>query len=135
MQYKGIELKCAQEEFDEFRASVPVSYTIHDFSELYNGAVVSNPTGVENAKYYVLKSGDIVYLQTHTPNDEGFLPMTDANIMGYINAHVDMITENLAIAKYAKTQEDVINELRTQLATATDGLTVIQDAVNMLLGV
>lgn len=69
-------------------------YTIHEFSELYNGHEVPNPTGDEKAVYYIFMIGDKIYLQTHKPDVDGFIPVYREDV-DVIEAHIaQVVAEN-----------------------------------------
>ena len=44
-----------------------ITYQIHSFDEPYNGHIIENPTGDENAIYYTFTHGERNFLQTHKP--------------------------------------------------------------------
>lgn len=69
-----------------------IPYTIHEFSELYNGHEVPNPTGDEKAVYYMFMIGNRQFLQTHKPFVEGIQPVyrEDTDV---IEDHIDRILQ------------------------------------------
>lgn len=72
--------------------SKKIPYTIHEFSELYNGHEVLNPTDDEKAIYYKFMIWERQFLQTHKPYVEGILPVyrEDTDI---IEAHIAQVKE------------------------------------------
>jgi len=67
-------------------------YTIHLFSELYNGHQIDNPTGDPTAIYYTFTIGDRNFLQTHKPNVQWFEPVYSTDI-DLIEAHIASLQE------------------------------------------
>ena len=121
MQYKGIELSCTQEEVDAFVAGIQLYTEIRDFSQKFNGVTIENPTENQDAKYYILKVQETLFLQTHTPFDPGFVVITDANAEAVIEAHKQSIVDELIIATFMKKPEDTTNEkIRDLMLVATD---------------
>ncbi|WP_025026325.1 hypothetical protein [Caldalkalibacillus mannanilyticus] len=106
MIYKDVELKCTEEKLDEFISGLDINYSLHDFDELYNGVKVANPTNDANAKYYVLKLNDMVYLQAHSPFDSGFVAITDENFEEVMNGHKESIVDDLIFGKFAVNKEE-----------------------------
>ncbi|MGG1663840.1 hypothetical protein [Brevibacillus sp. NRS-1366] len=121
MQYKGIELSCTQEELDAFVAGIQLYTEIRDFSQKFNGVTIENPTENPNAKYYILKVQETLFLQTHSPFDPGFVAITDTNAEAVIEAHKQSIIDNMVMATFMKEPEDTTNEkIRDLMLVATD---------------
>ncbi|QRG68613.1 hypothetical protein [Brevibacillus choshinensis] len=116
MQYKGVEVSCTQETLDDFLANLPVSIEVRDFTEKYNGVQIENPTGVENAKYYVLRVGGAAFLQNHDPFEPGFAPITDTNAAALIQRHKDDLVDQIIFSQFAVKPADKIKELEDRLA-------------------
>ena len=125
MQYKGIELSCTQEELDAFVAGIQLHTEIRDFSQKFNGVTIENPTENTNAKYYILKVQETLFLQTHSPFDSGFIAITDTNAAAVIEAHKQSIIDNMVIGQFAIKPEDVANERIAQLEKTNKDLMLV----------
>ncbi|QRG65234.1 hypothetical protein [Brevibacillus choshinensis] len=116
MNYKGVVLTCTQEILDDFLANLPVSIEVREFSEKYNGVQIENPTGVVEAKYYVLRVGGATFLQNHDPFEPGFAPILDANAAAIIQRHKEDLVDQIVLTQFAVKPADIIKELEDKLS-------------------
>lgn len=67
-----------------------IAYQIHSFDEPYNGHVIENPTGDENAIYYTFTNGERNFLQAHKPWVPWYEPVyaTDTDV---IESHIESL--------------------------------------------
>lgn len=101
MNYKGIELSCTQQELDDFITTIKIESKICDFEEKYNNVTIENPTGITGAKYYILDINGTVFLQNHSPFEQGFVAITEENAQSIIDTQKQQIIDNMIIAKFS----------------------------------
>ena len=117
MLYKNIELNCTEEELKTFIDEIEIKYEVRGFNEPYNGVVVENETGDNEAKYYILDINGRRFLQPHHPFKDGFVAIKDteeSTISGVIQEHVSAVIDELVIEKFKKvtTPETEIEALK-----------------------
>ncbi|KTS84419.1 hypothetical protein NS115_03535 [Paenibacillus jamilae] len=112
MEYKGRELSCTPEELKKFIDGLTVVQQVYKFTDKFNGQYIHNPTGDDNARYYVLQVGERTFLQPHAPFEMGIVPITEENALGYIERQADMLTDEAIYEKFAVRAEDTITALQ-----------------------
>lgn len=111
MNYKGRELSCTEEELQSFLEGLTVMKQIYNFTEKFNGYSIDNPTGDENARYYVLQVGDRVFLQPHAPFEMGMVPITEENAARYIERHANELIDMIIFEKFGIQPENAVEIL------------------------
>lgn len=114
MEYRGRELSCTEEELQQFINGLTVMQQVYEFTEKFNGQYIHNPTGDDNARYYVLQVGDRTFLQPHAPFEMGIIPITEENALGYIERHAEVLTDEAIFDKFAVRPEDELEAVKRQ---------------------
>lgn len=114
MEYKGRELSCTEEELQQFINELIVMQQVYKFTDKFNGQFIDNPTGDDNARYYVLQVGDRTFLQPHAPFEMGIVPITDENSVEYIERHVDELIDTIIFEKFAVQPENPLEVLKKE---------------------
>ncbi|MCV4233431.1 hypothetical protein OHJ21_19795 [Virgibacillus sp. LDC1] len=112
MEYKGRELICTEEELQQFIDGLTIMHQVYKFTDKFNGQFIHNPTGNENARYYVIQVGDRTFLQPHAPFEMGIVPITEENALEYIERHADELTDMVIFEKFAVQPEDSLEVLK-----------------------
>lgn len=105
MIYKNIELKCNEQELQQFIDSINIEYEFRDFSQPFNNIDIKNETGIEKAQYYVLKINDLVIIQPFSPYKGKFVPVSEEDV----KKQKEEIIDNMIFSKFKVTEEDKTN--------------------------